>query len=120
MRGDVKLSTSLGLFLIVALLVTPAGAGKARAKVMLVDDSPLVVSGRAFVRAERVTLRTSLEGRRYTKRIVASQVGRFTTRIANVDAECSPFVVTAVGARGSRATLRRIIIPPPCGIPIAP
>jgi hypothetical protein len=51
---------------------------------------------------------------------VATRRGSFTARVATVDAECSPFIVYAAGNGGSRAQLRRINIPPPCGIPITP
>jgi hypothetical protein len=45
--------------------------------------------------------------------------GRFFAQF-QVNAECWPFVVYAVGGSGSRAVLRRIRIPPPCGPPPAP
>jgi hypothetical protein len=95
-------------------------SAKGRAKLVLVDASPVVVAGRGFAPAERVTLRTTLEGRRIAKRVTANRTGRFIVRFAATSAECDPFTVSAVGRAGSRATLRRIQIPPPCGIVITP
>jgi hypothetical protein len=120
MRGSVNLSILIGLLLLVAVPLASGGTSRARATIALADDSPVVVAGRGFARAERVTLRTTVNGRRFTRIVVAGRYGRFTARVANVDAECSPFAVSAVGERGSRAALRRIKIPPPCGPPIAP
>lgn len=92
-----------------------------RATLAVANDNPVVVVGRGFLRGERVTLRTSINGQLYKKTVVANTLGRFSTQLAQVDAECWPFAVSAVGARGSRATaLRKIVIPPPCSVPIQP
>lgn len=125
----VKLWISLGIALIlVAALVISAFAaqpdgkpdGKRRATIGLVSESPLTVSGRGFAARERVTLRTAVNGEKVTKIVIASRTGGFRARMGDVDAECWPFVVSAQGTRGSVAALRRINIPPPCGVPITP
>jgi hypothetical protein len=120
MSRAVKFPISIGLLLLVAATVSSAGSARPKAKLMLVDTQPVVVAGRGFAPAERVTLRTALNGRQVTKRVTASRIGRFTVRLAVTDAECDPFTVSAVGREGRRAMLRRINIPPPCGIPITP
>jgi hypothetical protein len=107
------------LLLLLATALSSGGTAKAKPTLVLVDSSPVVVGGRGFVRAERVTLRTGLNGRQITKRVSANRNGRFTVRLAEASAECDPFTVSAVGRAGSRATLR-FQIPPPCGIVIAP
>lgn len=110
--------------LLLAIAIAPggsaAGARTERAAVTVVDQSPLVVAGRGFAPRERVLLRTVVDGRRYTKLVVARPSGRFTTRAADVDASCLPFTITAEGRTGTRAVVRRINIPPPCGIVIQP
>jgi hypothetical protein len=93
---------------------------KRRPTLAVVAESPLTVAGRGFRSFERVTVRTSVRGTAYTRRVRAGRTGGFTARFASVNAECHPFAVTAVGGRGSRAAARRIRIPPPCGIAIQP
>jgi hypothetical protein len=93
---------------------------KRRPALAVADQSPLVVTGRGFGRFERVTVRATVHGATYTRRVRAGRRGRFTARFGGVSAECHPFGVTAGGARGSRASMRRIAIPPPCGIVIQP
>lgn len=85
----------------------------------VVSDDPITVAGRGFRRSERVTLRASVGGSTYTRRMRAGRTGRFTARFAGVGANCRPFAVTAVGRGGSRATTR-LVIPPPCGILVQP
>ena len=99
-------------------VATPASETKRRAVVTLLNDRPVSVAGRGFARGERVTLRTAVNGTRFTKTVRASVAGRFTATFAEASAACQPFAVSAVGSLGSRATFRRIEIPPPCGPPI--
>jgi hypothetical protein len=88
--------------------------------VTLVSDSPVAVTGRGFARGERVTLRTAVNGRQFATTVRATVAGRFTATFSEASAACQPFAVSAVGRLGSRATFRRIEIPPPCGPPIQP
>jgi hypothetical protein len=104
----------------VAAAATDGAEVKRRPAVAVVSESPLTVTGRGFRRFERVTVRTTVQGTAYTRRVRAGRAGRFTARFAGVDAECHPFAVTAVGGRGSRAAAKRIGIPPPCGIVVQP
>jgi hypothetical protein len=127
MRAIVKFSI-LGSFVAVSAafavsaagLATPASETKRRPVVTLLNDRPVAVAGRGFARGERVTLRTAVNGRQFAKTVRATVAGRFTATFAEADAACQPFAVSAVGRLGSRATFRRIQIPPPCGIPIQP
>ena len=117
-KDPILLSVSL---LPVALLAVPAGAARAKATLAVVDESPVTVIGRGFLAKERVTLRTSVAGHLHRKVVTANRLGRFTAQFDGVEAaQCSPYAVSAVGARGSRATTRKIAIPPACGIPIQP
>jgi hypothetical protein len=120
MSRAVKFPISLGLLLLLATALSSAGSAKAKPTIVLVDASPVVVAGRGFVRAERVTLRAAVNGRHITRRVVANRVGRFTVSLAATNAACNPFTISAVGRAGSRAMLRRINIPAPCGPPITP
>jgi hypothetical protein len=96
-----------------------AGTAKKRPALMLVDTDPLRVAGGGFARRERIKLRTTVNGRLLRRTVTAGATGRFVAQF-QVDAECWPFVLYAEGGSGSRAVLRRIRIPPPCGPPPAP
>jgi hypothetical protein len=103
-----------------AAVATPASETKRRPVLSLLDDGPVSVAGRGFARGERVTVRTAVSGRTFAQTVRATRAGRFTATFTEADAACQPFTVTAVGRAGSRATFRRIEIPPPCGPPIQP
>jgi hypothetical protein len=98
-------------------LLANARSGERRPVVRLLDRSPVKVAGRAFAVRERVSVRVTVVGlSRFSKRVRSGAAGAFTAVFPQrTIPECAGFVVTAVGARGSRATLRRIVIPPPCG-----
>jgi hypothetical protein len=95
---------------------------KPRATVALVDTAPLTVAGRGFARSDRVTVRATVGNRSYVRVVRANAVGRFVVQLATPTAECSPapFAVSAVGRSGRSAAMRRIEIPPPCGVVIQP
>jgi hypothetical protein len=96
-----------------------AGTAKRRSALLLLDTNPLRVAGGGFARRERVRLRTTVNGRQLRKIVTATATGRLVAEF-QVNAECWPFVLYAEGRSGSRAVLRRINIPPPCGAPITP
>jgi hypothetical protein len=85
----------------------------------LADSNPVVVEGHRFAAKERVTLRTSIDGKDYEVTVEADADGSFKAQIAEVDAECRPFQVSAAGDKGSKATTPKRV-PPPCGAPIQP
>ncbi|MBA3243637.1 MAG: hypothetical protein H0T61_00470 [Actinobacteria bacterium] len=92
-------------------------AGVTKPALVLADRSPLTIAGRGFESGERIVVKVVGTGMERRRTIVADRLGRFTTRWAGaVLPECSPYTVSATGARGSRAMLRRVQIPPACGI----
>jgi hypothetical protein len=95
------------------------GSSAAKPRLRLVDGAQLVIVGRGFRSAERVTVTASVSGARAGKTLVADGQGRFTARIRTGPA-CGPMYVVAVGSKGSRAVGRRPAIPAPCGIDPAP
>jgi hypothetical protein len=52
----------------------------------------------------------------FARTVRSTATGRFVAVFAEEISDCAGFTVTAVGARGSRATLRRLIPPPGCGV----
>ena len=101
--------------LVASAVATPSTETKRRPVVALLNDAPVSVAGRGFARGERVTVRTAVSGRAFAKTVRATRAGRFTATFTEANAACQPFTVSAVGRLGSRATFRRIEIPPPCG-----
>lgn len=92
-----------------------------KAALAIVEPSPMTIAGHGFRRGERVAVRVVGDGAIHRKVVIANRFGRFTARWTGaVVSECSPYVVTATGTRGSRAVLRRIVIPPACGIVVQP
>jgi hypothetical protein len=71
-----------------------------RATLKLVQVSPLTVLGRSFKPGEKV--RVSADNRRKT--VTAGTRGGFTVTFPNAN-PCNGVVVTAVGSRGSRASV---------------
>jgi hypothetical protein len=123
--ATVKSLLTLAAFAVSLVAATTAfgapDAAPRKATLTIVDPSPLTVAGHGFRRGERVTVKVVGDGAVRRKVVVASLTGRLTARWTEaVLSECSPYVVTATGARGSRAMLRRIQIAPACGIVIQP
>lgn len=83
----------------VAADARPAAAER-RAALEVTNVEPLSVAGRGFKVSERV--RVSADSSR--KSLRASARGRFLVRFADVD-PCNSVVVTAVGSKGSRASV---------------
>jgi hypothetical protein len=100
-----------------AIAATPASADR-RPDVRLLDRSPVKIVGRAFAVRERVTVRVIVAGGpRFSTVARTGAAGRFTAAFPErTIPECAGFGITAVGTKGSRATLRRVAIPPPCGV----
>ena len=121
-RLKVPLVLALGAALVAATAVSGAtGASPRKATIAVVDPDPLAIAGRGFFARERVTFRVSREGAVYRKVVVANRLGRLSAQWATLELpECSPYTVTATGARGSSAMVRRIQIPPACGMVLQP
>jgi hypothetical protein len=97
----------LAAAVLVLLLALPAAAAPPRrATLKLVDLTPLVVDGRAFVKRERVALTATAPHAQRMLGIVARRNGTFTVRFDLQLGRCTPFTVRAVGVRGSRAILQ--------------
>jgi hypothetical protein len=122
MRPTVKRLISASAVLLVAgSLVAAAPAAKRHPRLTVVDQRPLVVRGVGFLPRERVTLEATAGDQQAAKIVRATATGVFTARFdAITDASCSPFTVTAAGARGTTAASRRLRIPEACGIVIQP
>ena len=89
----------------------------------MTGQTAVKVAGKGFAPGERVTLRATAAGVQYVAKTRASVRGAFMATLADETAAetCGPFTVTAIGARGSRATaVRRPSIAPPCGIVVQP
>jgi hypothetical protein len=108
---------AVGAVLVAWIATTAALPAESKTKptVALAAETPLVVAGRGFKAGERVTVVAKVARGAFRKKVSAGTGGRFKARFAAADASCSPLYVTAVGRQGSRASLRRIRVPPPCG-----
>jgi hypothetical protein len=95
------------------------GSSTAKPRLSLVSGAQLVIVGRGFRSAERVTVTASISGARAGKSLVTDGRGQFTARMRTGPA-CGPIYVVAVGSKGSRAVVRQPAIPAPCGIDPAP
>lgn len=90
---------------------------KRRPAVVVTREAPVVVAGRGFLRGERVALKVVIGSRAFKRTLRATTAGTFRATIAEADAKCHPYTVTAVGAQGTRAMQTRSFnIPPPCGM----
>ena len=121
-RLTVQFMLALGAALVAATAVSGAtGTTPRKATIAVVDPDPLAITGRGFRAGERVTFRVSSEGTLSRKVVTANRLGRLSAQWATLElSECSPYTVTATGARGSTASVRRIRIPPACGIVLQP
>jgi hypothetical protein len=92
---------------------TPAVDAKAR--VLVVDRTPLMVRGLRFGAGETVRVRVAVRGgAKVVRSMVARKGGGFNARFASMwVSECSILSVQATGSRGSRASFT--LHPPPCG-----
>jgi hypothetical protein len=70
--------------------------------------APLTIRGSHFRPHEQVTLTVVGAGARApTRKLASTAAGTFVTRFSGVTIErCQPYLVRAVGTKGSRATLR--------------
>lgn len=107
----------LGISVLVAFAATAAGGSSARPQLAVFDTKPFAVRGLNFRVGERVRVVLRSEGNVYTRNPTASSTGRFVARFASVSFDdCSPYVVSALGAKGSRAGKRYVPMCPPLGV----
>ena len=95
--------------------VAGSTAQTARAHLVVLDRSPLVVRGTRFAPRETVTVRVVVRGGpRFVKAARAGLGGTWTTRFRSASlGRCDSFFLRATGDRGSRAAYTEL--PPPCG-----
>ena len=83
------------------------------------DTTPFTVRGTGFQARERVVV-TLVSGKTHKRTAVVSPAGAFTVTFSSVDVgACDPYVVRAIGAMGSKATLRRAV-QDQCGVQPTP
>lgn len=107
---------ALAVVLVAGLLPSAGASGSgSKARLMLVDRSPVVVLGTSFRAGEAVRVRAIVRGGpRLTKSVNAGGNGAFKARFASLSVRrCSFVTVHATGARGSRASYTSH--PPLCG-----
>lgn len=121
-RLNVPLILVLGASLVAGMTASSApGATPRKTTITVVDTDPLAINGRGFRAGERVTFKVSQGGAVYRKVVTANRLGRLSAEWATLELpDCSPYTVTATGARGSTAMVRRIQIPPACGMVLQP
>jgi hypothetical protein len=103
-----------------ALVLVPAALATSQPHVRLTDRTPTTVAGAGFHPAERVVVTVSANPTRLSKTVLTNGSGTFVARFAHnlVVAPCGQVAVSAVGARGDRATWKTP--PQVCGAPPQP
>lgn len=106
----------LAVLLVAGLLLSAIASGSgSKARLTMLDRSPVVVRGASFHAGEPVRVRAIVRGGpRLAKSVVAGTNGVFTARFVSLSLrKCSFMTVQATGSRGSRASYTS---PPPlCG-----
>lgn len=128
MKAPVKLRYAVAAAVLAAAAASAAFAGVLRSgesdvvrpTLTLAAEAPVVLAGRGFIPGEHVAVKVYGMGGPRSTSVTAGRRGGFTVRFLRADAACGPLRASAVGTRGSRASLRRHTIPPACGIPIQP
>ena len=99
-----RLTLVFAALLVVAAVAVPTTArGLTHAKVRVVTLSPLAVRGTGFKAHERVRVTASPGG---TRRVRARGDGSFRVAFSMPADRCAGLSVSAVGARGDRASLK--------------
>ncbi len=77
-----------------------------------ISTAPFQVAGVRFEPAERVTVRLTVDGSRFTRIVRSTRAGTFRAVFKTVFVpRCTTWTVVARGDLGSRATLRQPIFP---------
>jgi hypothetical protein len=99
-----RLALSLAVLVLAAVVAVPTVAGGSTpAKVHVAKLSPLTVRGTGFKSRERVRVIARPGG---TRRVRARSDGSFRVAFGLPADRCNGLSVSAVGARGDRATLK--------------
>ncbi len=100
-----RLTLAFGVIAVVLVAITAAQAGTARLEVSA--RAPFTVHGVGFAPGERVTIVAQAAGR-HVKVVTAGEDGTFTVRFDISLGVCPAYIVSAVGSRGSRASMRLV------------
>ena len=85
-----------------------APAATTKATLRLVDDtSPATLRGLGFQPREHVRVVILVGPTRSVTKVVATALGRFTVRVPGDANDCVGFSATAMGSKGTRASLKR-------------
>lgn len=101
--GIVAIAVAIGV------VGTSTGASEATPRLRVIDASPLTLAGSSFRSRESVRLTVRQDDVRATRLLRATLAGRFTARFLaeSLGDRCGGVLwATAVGSRGSRATLK--------------
>ena len=104
------MALSLAVVLVsAAAVVAPAAtAATPRPSLRIVDDTPpATLRGVGFQPGERVRVVIVAGTARSVKKAVATALGRFTVRVRADVNDCTGFSATAIGSKGTRASLKR-------------
>lgn len=110
---SVRKTTCAALILATAFAVAAGAAPSSRPHIELTGTQPLSVRGAGFHARERVTvLLHQAEGATRAHHVTTSRAGSFTaTFLGALLGRCAGVSITAVGAAGDRAMLKRIPLP---------
>ena len=94
--------------LLISMLGHSATAAPTKASLRLVDDSsPAALRGFGFQPREHVRVVMLVGSTRSVKKVVSTALGRFTVRVPGDANDCVGFSATAVGSKGTHASLKR-------------
>jgi hypothetical protein len=91
-----------------AAVASPQAFGADRPALRAVSTAPFKVHGERFEPKERVVLRLNVAGELFDRVVKTTRAGTFSAGFKTAPVgRCAPWIVTAHGSLGSRATLRR-------------
>jgi hypothetical protein len=104
------------VFVVFAATGAPGVASRSeRPRLATLDLAPVTVRGVYFRAREQVRVVLRVNGDVYSRRITTTVRGRFVVRYVSVTAgQCMPYTISAVGSKGSRASLKVV---PECPAP---
>jgi hypothetical protein len=98
----------LPVALLCAAALLAAGSSGSSPRLAVKDARPVTVDGSGFRAHEKLSVRVRAPGVDRTRHPRAAANGAFRTTFTHAVVDrCSTFTVTAIGADGSRATVRR-------------
>jgi hypothetical protein len=101
------------IVLVTLALAAAASASAVRPRLAVTDEHPFTVRGSSFEPSEHVRL-TVYAGNRFVRSVVATAHGTFVVRFRTARGDsCTGYAVSAVGNKGSRASLKLVRECPP-------